>query len=53
MDLMVDYLHSQGVVLKVEREEVAGCSIVDKTNAICPYKEAGYEAVEPLIDSGG
>ena len=37
-----------GVVLKVEKAEVEGCSIVPQTNALCPYKEVGYAAVEPL-----
>ncbi len=41
---------SQGVVLKVERKELEGCDIVSKTNAICPYKEAGGGFFEPLIE---
>ena len=49
INALCEYQHSQGLVLKVDREEPQGCSIVPKTNAVCPYKEAGYVAVESLI----
>ena len=45
--ITLSFLSSQGVAIKVEGEESEGCSIVDKTNAICPYK--GYTAWKPLI----
>ncbi len=40
--------HSQGVVIKVDRE-LPECSIIPKTTGVCPYKKAGYGAVESLI----
>jgi len=46
--IIISYLGSQGVVLKVDRDEPQGCSIVGKTTAICPYKEAGFAAIESL-----
>ncbi len=47
-DFMI-YLNSQGIVLKVDRE-LPECSIIPKTTGVCPYKKAGYGAVEPLIE---
>lgn len=47
---LLEFEHSQGVVIKIEGGVIEGCSIIPQTNAICPYKEAGYVAVEPLIE---
>ena len=37
-----------GVVLKVERELPGGCFVLGKTSGICPYRDAGYSAIEEL-----
>ena len=49
---LMKHLGELGVVRKMDKPEPKGCSIIPNTNAICPYKEAGYEAVEPLIKEG-
>lgn len=52
---ILEYLHSQGVVIKVERElpkpEIYINCWAQSGYALCQYhiEEAGYEAVEPLI----
>lgn len=55
-DKILSYLHSQGVVVKVNRElpPRAAITIVEGSQTIIiPIKklsELGYEAVEPLIE---
>lgn len=65
VDIIWDYLHSKGVVIKVDRELPELGMIIDKATVIGTeydkgvikgihmawgnYKAAGYTAVEPLI----
>jgi len=49
-DELLEEQSKLGVVLKVDIAQVSGCSIIGKTTAICPYKEAGFAAIEPLFE---
>jgi len=54
-DLALDYLHSQGVVIKVDREfpkMTFFCPTCKKTvtNTMCNVIDGGYSGVESLIE---
>jgi len=52
LDKLLAYLHSQGVVIKIDRELpddlMEGQASFDKQTYTVMLKQSGYEAVEPL-----